>query len=179
MKLCGKCRVVRPIIEFAMQTRQTNASICQQCSNLNTPPVDQTVYLSILRSIRRDERRRGALSSYAFIIQETDIKYIVENIWHGHSILSQSAARSDLRLPRFYISQDWAPWNCILVTENEARLHVKIEDLEYVYEENVLKDIKNKHELARGAFKQLRDVDDVFVESGDWWDAGMNGEEEE
>ncbi|XP_063705927.1 IQ and ubiquitin-like domain-containing protein [Culicoides brevitarsis] len=173
MKLCGKCHVVRPIIEFAMQTRQTNASMCQRCSSLNEPPVDQTVYLSILRSIRRDERRRGALSSYAFIIQETDIKYIVENIWHGHSILSQCAARSDLRMPRFYINEDWSPWNCVLLTENEARLHVKIEDLEYVYEENVMRDIKNKHELARGAFRQLRDVDDVFVESGEWWDAGM------
>lgn len=131
----------------------------------------------MLRSIRRDERRRGALSSYAFIIQENDIKYIVENIWHGHSILSQCEVRSDLRLPRFYIREDWAPWNCVLLTENEARMHVNIQDIDLVYEENILKDIKGKQELAKAAFKQLRDVDSAFVESGDWWDAGMNERE--
>lgn len=51
----------------------------------------------MLRSIRRDERKRGALLSYAFIVQEEDIKELIENIWHGHSILSQCPIRKELR----------------------------------------------------------------------------------
>lgn len=57
-------------------------------------------------------------------------------------------------------------------------MHVKIKDLAAVYEENVLKDINNKLELAKTAFKRLREVDCNYVESGDWWQAGMTGEEE-
>jgi hypothetical protein len=59
---------------------------------------DLSVYRAILRGIQRDERRRGALSSLAFIIQETDIQKLIDNIWHGHSILSQCQIVTDLRL---------------------------------------------------------------------------------
>ncbi len=59
--------------------------------------IDDSIYRSILRAIRRDEQVRGGKSSYAFIIQDEDIREIVENIWHGHSILSQCDIRKQLR----------------------------------------------------------------------------------
>lgn len=61
------------------------------------PPVDITIYRSMLRSIRREERKYAALCSYAFIVQEEDIREIVESIWHGHSILSQYDIRCELK----------------------------------------------------------------------------------
>lgn len=64
---------------------------------LEVPPVDATLYRSILRAVQRDERKRGALASFAFIVQEDDIREIVEIIWHGHSILSQCDTQKEIR----------------------------------------------------------------------------------
>lgn len=44
--------------------------------------------------------------SYAFIIQEQDIREIIENIWHGHSILSQCDVRKQLRCD-FFLFLRW------------------------------------------------------------------------
>ncbi|XP_065092122.1 IQ motif and ubiquitin-like domain-containing protein [Ochlerotatus camptorhynchus] len=174
-RLCKKCSRVRPISKFPLDTRLTSASICERCTDLQGPAVDIAIYRSILRSIRRDEKKRGALSSFAFIIQDNDIKHIVNNIWHGHSAISNETNRAELRLPRWNIAKDWAPWNCICLTEGEARAHLKIVNLELYYEKSIIKDIKNKHALSKSAFKQLREIDQVFVESGNWWQVGLNG----
>lgn len=166
---------MRPTSKFPLDTRLTSASICERCTDLQGPAVDIAIYRSILRSIRRDEKKRGALSSFAFIIQDNDIKHIVDNIWHGHSAISNETNRAELRLPRWNIAKDWAPWNCICLTEGEARAHLKIVNLELYYEKSIIKDIKNKHALSKSAFKQLREIDQVFVESGNWWQVGLNG----
>ncbi|XP_053698711.1 IQ and ubiquitin-like domain-containing protein [Sabethes cyaneus] len=174
-RLCKKCSKVRPIAKFPLDTRQTSATVCDRCTALQGPAVDIAIYRSILRSIRRDEKKRGALSSFAFIIQDNDIKYLVENIWHGHSVISNETNRSELRLPRWNFANDWAPWNCICVTESESRAHLKIVNLDLYYEASIIKDIKNKHALSKSAFKQLREIDQVFVESGSWWQVGLDG----
>ncbi|XP_062538956.1 IQ and ubiquitin-like domain-containing protein isoform X2 [Armigeres subalbatus] len=173
-RLCKTCTRVRSIARFPLDTRQTSASICERCVDLPGPAVDIAIYRSILRSIRRDERKRGALSSFAFIIQDNDIKHIVENIWHGHSAISNATNRAELRLPRWDTRSDWAPWNCICLTESEARAHLKIINLELYYEKSIIKNIKNKHALSKSAFKQLREIDQIFVESGTWWQIGLN-----
>lgn len=115
--MCSQCFVVRPLTEFSLHTRQSSVNICKSCNYLKVPPVDKSIYKAILRTIRRDERRyivlwfclffcliiifnfrRGSLASYAFVIQEDDIRHILENIWHGHSILSQQEIKTYLRL---------------------------------------------------------------------------------
>uniref|UniRef100_A0AAG5CMP5 IQ motif and ubiquitin-like domain-containing protein n=1 Tax=Anopheles atroparvus TaxID=41427 RepID=A0AAG5CMP5_ANOAO len=103
-KLCRKCKKLRPTHAFTLHTRQRSADICGHCSSLLGSTVDIAVYRSILRAVRRDERKRGALASYAFIIQDNDIKHIVENIWHGHSVISNASDRADLMLPRWNIA---------------------------------------------------------------------------
>lgn len=90
-------------------------------------------------------------------------------------MLSQADNRTNLRLPRWEIGDDWAPWNCVCLTESETRAHVKIKNLEAVYERKMCEDIRSKNLLARAAFKKLMAVDHDFVESGDWWSVGMDG----
>lgn len=157
-----------------MHTRQRSADVCGQCTSLLGSTVDIAVYRSILRAIRRDERKRGSLASYAFIIQENDIKHIVENIWHGHSVISNDTDRADLMLPRWNVAQDWSPWNCICLTEQETRAHLKLQRLDRFYQPSVLKEIQSKHALARSVFGQLREIDQEFTESGDWWQVGLD-----
>ncbi|XP_035897421.1 IQ and ubiquitin-like domain-containing protein [Anopheles stephensi] len=173
-KLCRKCKKLRPTHAFTVHTRQRSADVCGQCTSLLGSTVDIAVYRSILRAIRRDERKRGSLASYAFIIQENDIKHIVENIWHGHSVISNDTDRADLKLPRWNVAQDWSPWNCICLTEQETRAHLKLERLDRFYQPSVLKEIQSKHALARSVFGQLREIDQEFTESGDWWQVGLD-----
>lgn len=63
-----------------------------------TPPTDFTVYRVMLRQIRRDERRRSAMGSYAFIAQENDIRVLIDQVWLNRSILSNVNVHTELRL---------------------------------------------------------------------------------
>lgn len=163
-----------PIVNFVMHSRQKDFDLCRKCSSLKTAKTDLSVYRAILRGIQRDERRRGAMASLAFIIQETDIKHIIENIWHGISILSQCNVTSDLRLPRWNIAEDWSPWNCICLTDTEARIHVICSDLQTIYGAKIMKECLSKHSLAKSTFKHLKKMDQSFVETGDWLECGVN-----
>lgn len=95
--MCSKCKIVRPTIEFELHTRQGEVNVCKSCNRLKAAPVDISLYRAILRAIRRDERKRNSLSSSAFIVQEEDIREIMETIWHGCSVLSQCDNRKELR----------------------------------------------------------------------------------
>lgn len=172
IKMCSKCRRGRDSIKsFELDTRQGEASVCRNCTQMGDQQhPDLGVYRNILRSIRRDERKRGALASYAFIIQAEDIRLIVETIFHGHSVISQCNDMQKLRLPRWLKSDDWSPWNCVLLTDKETRYHLNIKgDLKTVYDQHMIKVIESKLFMSRQVFGQLHDFDHEFVESGDWW----------
>lgn len=51
----------------------------------------------MLRQIRRDERRRSAMGSYAFIAQENDIRVLIDQVWLNRSILSNVNVHTELR----------------------------------------------------------------------------------
>lgn len=150
-----------------MHSRQRDYDLCRKCSSLKTAKTDLSVYRAILRGIQRDERRRGAFSSLAFIIQETDVKLIIENIWHGISILSQCNVMSDLRLPRWNVNEDWSPWNCICLTDTEARIHIICSDLSTIYGEKIMKECLSKHSLSKSTFNHFRKIEPSFTETGD------------
>ena len=76
-------------------------------------------------------------------------------------------------MPRWKVADDWSPWNCLCLTDTESRIHINIIHLDLVYSSEVINDIHSKQSLARSSFKQLKDVDHTFVESGDWAEAGM------
>lgn len=45
--------------------------------------------MPILRAIQREERRRRCNGSFAFVMQMEDIRYLMLQVWHSHSILSK------------------------------------------------------------------------------------------
>ena len=66
------------------------------------------------------------------ILQEGDLRYLVENIWGSQSALSAWTDLYDLVLVRWDRDEEWSPWNCILLTKDETTTHVQIEELEKV-----------------------------------------------
>lgn len=173
--MCKQCKSVRPVADFQLNTRQREVNVCTSCTLLKYPPTDFTIYREILRSVQRDERRRGALASFAFIACDNDIRELVDTIWHGHSVLSQNSEHAELRLPRWRKGDDWSPWNCVCLTEEEARAHVKLKSLEDLYDDTLMAKVERKHSSARFMFKKMDLVNRDYVESKEWWLAGLNG----
>ncbi|ALC47576.1 CG13855 [Drosophila busckii] len=173
-RMCIVCKKVKPYAQFAIRTRQSHVDTCNHCYYLKLLATENTVYQSILRCIQRDERKRKCATSFAFVIQPDDVRLIMDKIWHGHSALSKTEDLSVLRLPRWKKSDDWAPWNCVCLTERETRDHYKIDDLEKVYDPKFIVHIGNCHMLARNVFHTLAAVATEFQETGQWWKVGMN-----
>ena len=60
------------------------------------------------------------------------MRYLVENVWNGQSIMSAWEDLYDLVLVRWDKHTEWSPWNCILLTKEEAASHDKLENLDEV-----------------------------------------------
>lgn len=155
---CQRCEKLKSYREFPLSHRNTKLTVCLICSSYDRtaePYFDIAPYRFMLRCIRRDERKRQAASSLVFIMQERDIHYLVERIWHAQSIISEYTELDLLRLVRWNMEEEWSPWNCILLTEEEAKLHIRIHDLNEVYDEELIKIIISKHMFARCVFANV------------------------
>ncbi|CAD6994503.1 unnamed protein product [Ceratitis capitata] len=173
-RMCEVCKVVKPYNQFALRTRQNNVDTCKRCYYIKIASTDNKTYAAILRAIQRDERKRRCNASFAFVLQMDDIRYIIDQIWHSHSILSKNAVLSNLRLPRWLKGEDWSPWNCICLTESEARDHYRLDDPTTVYDPKLVLEVGNRHMLARAAFHKMSEVATEFVETGQWFHVGLN-----
>ncbi|XP_019862136.1 PREDICTED: IQ and ubiquitin-like domain-containing protein [Amphimedon queenslandica] len=89
------------------------------------------------------------------IIQESSLCYLIENIWAGQSAVSGEKDLFELILVRWNITEHWSPWNCILLTTDEARAHVKLDDPEKAYSSQFTDEIRQRHILARNYFPQI------------------------
>lgn len=69
------------------------------------------------------------LSSF---MQEPDLCYLVENIWGGQSALSAVQELFELVLVRWDRQEQWSPWNCILLTKDEAKAHCRLDNVQEV-----------------------------------------------
>ena len=56
------------------------------------------------------------------------MRYLVENIWNSQSALSAHDDLFDLVLVRWNKLEEWSPWNCILLTKEEASAHDKLQN---------------------------------------------------
>ena len=69
---------------------------------------------------------------HIFSLQESDLRYLVENVWSSQSALSAWEDIYDLVLVRWDRHSEWSPWNCCLLTKEEASAHEKLVDLSEV-----------------------------------------------
>ena len=60
------------------------------------------------------------------------MRYLVENVWNSQSILSAWDDLYDLTLVRWIRTEEWSPWNCILLTKDESTAHEKLDNLSEV-----------------------------------------------
>ncbi|XP_022113571.2 IQ and ubiquitin-like domain-containing protein [Pieris rapae] len=171
LHFCEMCHQVKLYKDFPLNAKISGFLVCTSCSwkDVNERSwVDMTPYKFILRAVQRDERKRKCWGSFAFVLQEKDVFFIVEKLWHSHSAISECGDLSELRLCRWHVDEDWSPWNCFLVTVQEMKAHLRLERPEDVYDEELVQKVQNKHKLAKANFEQLMSVNKRFTESGDW-----------
>ena len=60
------------------------------------------------------------------------MRYLVDVVWGAQSALSAWDSLHDLSLVRWEQLWEWSPWNCILLTKNEAAAHLKVDSIEKV-----------------------------------------------
>lgn len=117
------------------------------------PRINFSLFTYLLNGIRADEIKRNCFSSLIFVMCEPGIYHLINNIWHGRSIISENDDLYKLRLGRFDISVEWSPWNCILLTEEEAEAHYYIKDFRTVYAPSLLDKIFRAQEQAKSHFR--------------------------
>jgi hypothetical protein len=116
---------------------------------------DFTHFSYMLKNVCREEEAFGDQSKIAFLMQEKDIRYLVEKIWDSQSILSAWNDLYELVLVRWNRHEEWSPWNCILLTKDEAASHEKIDSLEAAYGIDFLNRVRHKHTMAKTYFFRL------------------------
>lgn len=57
---------------------------------------------------------------------------MLKNIWDNHSALSEESDIYALTFVRWNHREEFSPWNCILLTLQEATAHMKVGDIEGV-----------------------------------------------
>lgn len=117
--------------------------------------MDYDPYIFILNCIRAEEERRESASALSFMMQEHDIYHLVNHIWHGQSVISKTRDLFILRMVRYQKDLEWAPWNCILLTKDEADIHDYIDDLATIYSKHLINQITLRHQIAKNYFKYI------------------------
>lgn len=109
---------------------------CKKCCSLDNNARlrnDFTKVRCILQHLRQTEEAFNDGSRTAFIIQDADLLYLIENIWNSQSALSGVDDLYELVLIRWNKHEHWAPWNCVLLTKEEASAHMKLENVAEVF----------------------------------------------
>jgi RNase P subunit RPR2 len=154
--LCKQCRKMLPPKSFTVPLNRPDLKLCTSCNwidNMSHKRVDHSPFAQMLRELQQFEARKGCYKSMAFVLEVHDVKYLVDQIWHGQSAVSQSLDLTELRLGRWDCAKEWSPWNTVLLTKKELQQHLGVPDLNLVYGEAFIRSIHIKHLIAQIYFK--------------------------
>ena len=83
------------------------------------------------------------------------MRYLVDAVWRSQSMLSEERDLARLVLVRWDATVPLSPWNCVLLTADEADAHVLIPTHDDVYGAAVVKRIQQRHVIAKTHFAAL------------------------
>ncbi|KAK7499622.1 hypothetical protein BaRGS_00009274, partial [Batillaria attramentaria] len=166
---CSSCEKYLPSTEFNLTSNSRNPGKCRSCIKVDNDArirQDLSHYRRMLKALRLSEENYQDGSQIAFLMQENDLRYLVENIWSGQSVLSAWEDLYDLVLVRWDKHSQWSPWNCILLTQDEAKAHDKLVSLDEGYGEVFIHKVSQKHTLARNYFSRLPGMAELIRQHG-------------
>ncbi|XP_047417415.1 IQ and ubiquitin-like domain-containing protein [Sciurus carolinensis] len=167
---CRNCQLYLPSTEFAIATTSQHIYRCRHCTSLENEAKQREAFLKykcLLQRLYASEADYEDNSQIAFLMQLQDIQYLMENIWASQSVLSAWDDINDLVMVRWNKSLEWSPWNCILLTKDEAVAHLKLTSIEEGYEPVFIHKIKHKHILARNYFSHIPVLASYILDHGE------------
>ncbi|XP_069759481.1 IQ motif and ubiquitin-like domain-containing protein isoform X2 [Narcine bancroftii] len=158
---CSSCGSYLPSTEFPLSLTSRRLHTCRQCSKQNNEACcreESSQYKLIMKQLRKTEADFGDGSQLVFLLQEQDMKYLIDSIWGTQSALSSSTNLKDLIMIRWDKKSEWSPWNCILLTEEEAAAHLKLSNIEKDYGATFIRKIKHRHTLGKSYFSRIPEI---------------------
>ncbi|OAJ42982.1 hypothetical protein BDEG_26368 [Batrachochytrium dendrobatidis JEL423] len=163
---CRGCTKYKQSTEFYLSTTMKHLGKCKECTtkeNLATSRKDDSAYGEMLKLIRIHETSRRKLSGFPVdlsynamaLLQESDMRYLVDVIWNRKSAVCGSHSMEELVLTRWDPAQELSPWNCILLTKAESATHDRRPDPHQMYSEDFTNKVRQKHLLAKQHFGGL------------------------
>jgi len=156
--MCPSCLTYRPYKDFHIVSTSNSQGRCKPCIKADNDAhtrIDFGFYGLLLKRLRDAEDAADDDSRICHLLRETDIMYLIDTVWNTRSALSKHDDVYDLILVRWNKVEEWSPWNCVLLTKEEADAHEKLEDPNQAYDELFLKKIAQKHNTARNHFIRL------------------------
>ncbi|KAJ3310841.1 hypothetical protein HDV04_004617 [Boothiomyces sp. JEL0838] len=161
---CRGCTKYKSSTEFYLSTTLTHLGKCKDCSmkeNLSVQKTDDSTYGTMLKLIRLQESNKKKLMDQSeklhalSLLQESDIRYLVDVIWNKKSAISGNKNIDDLILTRWDKNEELSPWNCVLLTKSEAITHDCQSHPDEIYSTEFRNKVFQKQLLARQHFGQL------------------------
>jgi hypothetical protein len=156
---------------------------CKECTvkeNIANHRQDDSCYADMMKSIKLQESQKRQTTGVPddphynalALLQESDMRYLVDQVWNKQSVISGSKNMEDLILTRWDQRMEWSPWNCILLTKTEAEKHdanVR-KDPADLYSEEFVRKVKGRLMVAKRHFGELpameRHLRKYYVEDG-------------
>ncbi|XP_021093274.1 IQ and ubiquitin-like domain-containing protein isoform X2 [Heterocephalus glaber] len=167
---CRSCQLYLPSTEFAVSSISRHVFKCRHCVNLENEAQRRESFLKykcLLQRLHSSEANYDDGAQIAFLMQLQDIQYLIENIWAPQSVLSAWGDLNELVMVRWDKAFEWSPWNCILLTKDEAAAHLKLESIEKGYGLVFIHKIKHKHILAKNYFSQIPVLASFILDGGE------------
>jgi hypothetical protein len=169
---CRGCTKYKSSTDFYLSTTLKHLGKCKDCSmkeNLAIQKMDDFSYGAILTVVRLQEaiKKRqenttegtegpeGNSINAMALLQESDLRYLIDVVWNKKSAISGVRNLEDLTLTRWNVSQELSPWNCILLTKSEAATHNLQGNPDAIYSIDFRNKIFQKQIIARQHFGQL------------------------
>ena len=176
---CASCLKYHDVSQFPVSTTDDVVSKCKKClgvTNIAVQRADTTQHKRMLEALQKSEIARGYKSQIVFMMSVEDMVYLVDTIWRGQSALSQEDELFRLTLARWDRNEEFSPWNCVLLTRDEAETHEALQDIGLSsYGGAFTRLVQQKHLLAQSYFFNLVEAqkhgiaeaeeDDVFLDA--------------
>lgn len=168
---CTRCMKLLPASRYPVHSRMKAYTVCKSCDwlqNIGHQRIDMTPYSKLLKLVQTSEMQQNCYSSVCFVFQQIGMFFLTSVIWHGHSAISECQDLGKLVHARWLRDEEWAPWNTILLTDEEATCHLNLENVYQFYNKDFIEAVRQKHILARIHFTPLLKTDHHLRSSGAW-----------
>eukprot|EP01135_Chromosphaera_perkinsii_P000899 Nk52_evm62s152 gene=Nk52_evmTU62s152 len=155
---CKGCDRYLPREQFSFSIRKSRLSRCKGCTiqdNNARSRVNREYYDKVLLELQRLEQSKENNGNIIFLLQAQDLWYLIENIWGHKSIISSHSQLEDLILTRWDPSTQLSPWNCILLTREEAEAMENFDNSYDHFSDKFKHKIHSNHMVARHYFNRL------------------------